>query len=167
MASRCRNFEARQLQRGFSYLALMILVAVMALVTATSLQVGALAQRRLAEEELLFVGAEFKRALVSYAATTPPGASRYPRALDDLLRDPRLPGARRHLRRIYVDPIAGGTDWGLIASPDGGIAGVHSLSELEPIKQQGFGLDEAALAGRRSYREWVFGADLPPPIAVR
>jgi len=87
--------------------------------------------------------------------------------MNDLLRDRRLPGVRRHLRQIYVDPITGRSDWGLIASPDGGIPGMHSLSQAEPINRQGFGFDDAALAGRHSYRECVFGVELPPPIPNR
>jgi type II secretory pathway pseudopilin PulG len=161
MESRSRNSKRFTGQHGFSYLALMILVAIIGLAAASAVQVGALLQRRVAEAELLFIGSEFKQALLSYAAATPPGMSRYPRGIEDLLRDPRTPGVRRHLRKLYPDPITGRTQWGIVPSLDGGIAAVHSLSSLEPIKQHDFGVDEERLAHRRSYREWVFGATAP------
>lgn len=158
----------RRSHRGFSYLALLILVAVLGMAAANSVQVGALLQRRFAEEQLLFVGAEFERAFNSYAVATPPGRSPYPRALDELLRDQRFPGLRRHLRQIYADPITGREEWGLLTSPDGGIAGVHSLSPLQPIKQSGFDGGWERLASRSQYREWPFGVQagwMPQPPA--
>jgi type II secretory pathway pseudopilin PulG len=158
----------RRAHRGFGYLALLILVAVLGMAAASTVQVGALLQRRFAEDQLLFVGAEFERAFSSYAAATPPGRSPYPRALDELVRDPRFPGLRRHLRRIYVDPITGREEWGLLVSPDGGIGGVHSLSALQPIKQSGFDGGWERLANRSQYQEWLFGVQagwMPQPPA--
>lgn len=152
----------RKRHQGFSYLAVMILIGIIGMAAASSVQVGALLQRRMAEDELLFIGDQFKRALLSYAAATPLGSSRYPRSIHDLLRDPRFPGVRRHLRKIYVDPMTGQADWGVVGSMDGGIAGIHSFSEGVPIKQRGFGLEEERLANRHRYRDWVFGID---PIA--
>jgi type II secretory pathway pseudopilin PulG len=150
---------------GYTYLALMILVALIGILAASAVQVGALLQRRAAEEELLFVGGEFQRALASFANATPVGHSRHPRGLDDLLRDPRFPGVRRHLRRVYVDPVTGLANWALVPSADGGIGGVHSASALEPIKQQGFGVDEERLAHKAHYSEWIFGTvEAGPPV---
>jgi len=167
MANRCPNCEMKRRHRGFSYLALLILVAILGMSAASAVQVGALAQRRLAEDELLFIGDEFRRALGGFAAATPPGRSRYPRSIDDLLRDPRFPGVRRHLRKLYVDPMTGSSEWGTVSSLDGGIAGIHSLSDAEPIKQQGFEAGSEHLAQRRHYREWIFAVPGAPAAPAR
>jgi len=152
---RCRLHLASS--GGFGLLALLILIAVLGIVGASGVQVGALMQRRAAEQELLFVGMEFQRGLASYAAAAPAGAPRTPKTLEDLLRDPRQPGVWRHLRRVYVDPVTGAARWGLVRGPDGGIVAVHSLSGAAPIKQAGFESGMQHLAERGKYSEWVFG----------
>ena len=100
--------------RGFTYLGLLILLAVLGLVGAAGLKMGTLMQRAAAEEELLEIGAQFQDALRSYAAATPPGQKTQPATLHDLLRDPRFPSPRRHLRKIFVDPVTGSAEWGII-----------------------------------------------------
>ena len=44
----------------------------------------------------------------------------------------------RHLRRLYRDPITGQDEWGLVEAPGGGVMGVYSRSEDEPIKSGNF-----------------------------
>ena len=51
--------SARAQQAGFTYLVLIILVAIIGMVGAASLKIGALLQRAAAEEELLDIGAAF------------------------------------------------------------------------------------------------------------
>ena len=99
---------------GFTYLGLLILLAVLGLVGAAGLKMGTLLQRAAAEEELLEIGAQFQDALRSYAAATPPGQKQQPATLQDLLKDPRFPNPRRHLRKIFVDPVTGKAEWGII-----------------------------------------------------
>jgi len=140
----------------------MILIALIALASVATLSAGTALQRRLAEEELLFVGAQFAAAFRSYYEATPVGQRNYPARLDELLRDPRYPGVRRHLRKIYVDPITGRAEWGLVAAP-GGVIGVHSLSTQSPLKTAEFEPAFAALAGKTSYAQWAFGF-LPPGV---
>jgi type II secretory pathway pseudopilin PulG len=101
-------------EHGFTYLSVVILVATIGLVTAATLRMGVVMQRAAAEQELLRIGAEFSDALQSYAAATPPGQPAFPPSLKELLKDPRFPQVRRHLRRIYVDPMTGKPEWGLI-----------------------------------------------------
>ena len=86
-------------QRGFTYLGLIILVAIIGLVGAAGLKASSLLRRAAAEEELLETGAAFSDALASYAAVTPPGQPPQPPTLQELLRDPRSPTVRRHLRK--------------------------------------------------------------------
>lgn len=145
-----------RLQTGFTYLGLMILVAVLALATSATLTLGSLVQRREAEQRLLEVGDTYRRAISSYLNSSPTGDRRYPGSLADLLKDPRYPGIRRHLRQLYPDPITGKPEWGLVAAPGGGIMGVHSLSEARAIKIAGFDPDNQLFEGKERYSEWVF-----------
>jgi hypothetical protein len=67
-----------------------------------------------------------------------------------------MPGTQRHLRRLYPDPLTGSNEWGLVRAPDGGIAGVHSLSTARPLKAAGFKLRDAEFEGAASYADWKF-----------
>jgi len=163
-STRCSTGASLTATRGFTYVGLLIFLAILALASAATLTTGHLMQRRAAEEELLFVGGQFAAAFRSYANATPAGQRAVPATLEDLLRDPRYPGVRRHLRRLYVDPVTGRAQWGLVAAPGGGIMGVHSLSEAAPIKVAEFDPPFAVLAGRTAYKEWLFGY-APPGLA--
>lgn len=144
---------------GFTYLGLLILVAVIGIASAAALQVGSALQRRAAEEELLEIGAEFRNALISYANATPAGQKRSPSSLQDLLKDPRYPKPLRHLRKFYADPMTGKEEWGLIEALDGsGIIGVYSLSDAKPIKVGNFETAFQGFEGKTSYRGWKFAA---------
>lgn len=147
-------------QRGFTYLGLIILVAILGLVGAAGLKMGSLLQRQAAEQELLDIGAQFSDALYSYAAATPPGQPQQPPTLSALLRDPRVPQLRRHLRKLYVDPITGRAEWGLLYQPgSNGIIGVHSLSPAAALKVGNFEARFAGFDGRARLSEWHFMVD--------
>ena len=171
MASRLRNCERGRLKlprhslaprrcatnaRGFTYIGLLILLAIIGVAATASVQLGAVAQRRHAEQELLFLGAQFRAALTSYANATPQGQPRAPRSFEPLLRDPRVPGMRRHLRRVPVDPLTGKDEWGIVRSADGFIVGIYSLSEAAPIKRGNFEPEFAEFASAATYKGWVF-----------
>ena len=147
-------------QRGFTYLGLIILVAILGLVGAAGLKMGSLLQRQAAEQELLDIGAQFSDALYSYAAATPPGQPQQPPNLAALLRDPRFPQVRRHLRKLYADPITGRAEWGLLYQPgSNGIIGVHSLSPAAALKVGNFEARFAGFDGKARLSEWHFMAD--------
>jgi type II secretory pathway pseudopilin PulG len=158
--------------RGFSYLGLLFVLAVMGLAASATVRFGVMVERRQAEDELLFVGREFRNALRSYQSATPPNAAqRQPTRLQDLLRDPRFPEPRRHLRRIYADPLTGRAEWGLIKSLDGALIGVYSLSTDTPLRMAHFPADFFYFQGKTHYRDWLFvygvecldsGCRLPP-----
>lgn len=157
-----------RLPRGFTYVGLLIAVAVIAAGSATVLGAGANQQLRDNEAELLAIGHEFRRALQSYADATPVGQPTAPQELAELLRDPRYLGVRRHLRRIYPDPLTGNTRWGIIRSPDGRISGIHSLSATPTLRRTGFptGMEEFEKTGRHD--EWIFAhAPVARPQATR
>lgn len=148
-------------QAGFAYVLLLLAVALISIAATAAVGLGATMARRDAERELLAIGAEFQQALRSYAGVpvgaVPPTMGQGPRALEDLLKDPRVPGIRRHLRQLYADPLTGKREWGLVMDAQGRIAGVHSLAEGKPIRQAGFEPQLAALENAESYRQWVFG----------
>lgn len=158
-------------QGGFTYLGLIILVTVIGLVGAATIKVDALLQRAAAEEELLEAGAAFGAALASYAAATPQGQPPYPPSLQELLKDPRTPGLRRHLRKIFVDPLTGGTEWGLVYVADNlGVTAVHSLSQARPLKVGNFDARFAGLENKEHVSDWRFTAGLAPvapPLLAR
>ena len=146
------------LQGGFTYLTLLIAIAIIGLVTVATAQFGAILQQRFAEEELLAIGTEFQTALISYANATPAGLSPYPSSLKDLIKDPRYPAVlRRHLRKIYIDPLTGIAEWGTVSSIDGrGIVGLYSFSNRVPIKVGNFEPRFESFNGKTSYRDWLF-----------
>lgn len=121
-------------QRGFTYVALMVFLAIVALGSAMTLEVQSTVGQRDAEKELLAIGGEFNQAFASYYRQTPGGARRFPDRLEDLVEDPRFPGVKRHLRRLYADPLTGRKAWGPIPAPGGGIMGVFSLAEGTPMR---------------------------------
>jgi type II secretory pathway pseudopilin PulG len=159
----CHAGVARR-EAGFTYLGLLILVAILALAASATLTLGSIVQRREAEQRLLEVGAAYRQAIASYLNSSPAGDRRYPGTLADLLRDPRYPGVRRHLRQLYPDPITGKNEWGLVGAPGGGIMGVHSLSNAKPIKIADFALENESFEEATRYSQWVFIARPLAPV---
>lgn len=143
---------------GFSYLALLIFIGILGLSATATLTLGSIAQRRMAEEELLWVGNAYRRAILSYYEAMPEGMRRYPPSLDELLLDARQLKPRRHLRQRYLDPINASTDWLLIRHSDGGIMAIASRSSATPIKLDLFAPENADFKGRQHYHDWVFVA---------
>ena len=140
---------------GFTYLTALFVVAILAGGLALAGTVWEQAAAREREAELLFVGHQYRRAIGLYYDSTPGTVKRYPRALEDLLKDPRQPATQRYLRKLYPDPL-GGKEWGVVKGSDGGVAGVYSLSEAKPIKVSGFKVRDAAFEGAGMYADWKF-----------
>jgi len=141
---------------GFTYLALMMAVLVMGVALARLGEGWRAAGQREKEAQLLFVGQQMRSALVQYYLHSPPGAVRHPASLEELLEDRRVPGMRRYLRRIEVDPLTGTPEWGLVRDAQGRIYGVHSLSGAKPLKQANFRRADRNFAGAAKYSDWVF-----------
>lgn len=148
--------KTRASQQGFSYAAVLAAVVIVGIAA----EVAHLSTTRIVqserETELLFRGQAYRRAIASYHRAN--GA--YPRALEDLLNDPRSP-ARRHIRALYPDPMAGkgGSGWRLVRSSDGGIAGVASRSGGRPLKAAHFPVGLEGFAEAAAYSEWIFEHD--------
>lgn len=150
-------------QGGFAYLWLLFAIAGMGLLLATAAGVLETTIRREREADLLFIGNQFRQAIAAYrACPTAGGGHEYPVRLEDLLDDQRHATPRRHLRRLYRDPMNGGVGWGLVMAGDR-IVGVHSLAEGKPLRTA-FAERDAALAGAADYRGWRFvvDGDAPP-----
>jgi len=154
-------------EAGFTYVGLVVFVAILGMVGAATVKVDGLLRRAAAEQELLEIGAAFSAALRSYAAATPRGATPVPPTLQDLLKDPRFPGTRRHLRKIFVDPITGGTEWGIVYMRDQtGVLAVYSLSQAKPLKLANFDARFPHFENREHLSEWKFTAGEGMPASA-
>ena len=140
-------------ERGFTYVAVLFAIAFMSLGLALTGEVWRTALARDRETELLYAGNQYRRAIERYYLN---GPRQFPRALQDLLKDPRKPGTERYLRKLYFDPLTGKNEWGLVKAPDSGIMGVYSLSEDSPKKVANFGFPNREFEGASKYSDWKF-----------
>lgn len=142
-------------QRGFTYMGLLLFIAIAGIALAVIGPVWHTEAQREKEKELLFVGDQMAQAIASYFQSTPGDVKQYPASLEDLLEDKRFPVIRRHLRRIYPDPMTGSTEWGLVKQ-QGRLVGLYSLSKDRPLKQDGFPERLASFSHAKSYQDWSF-----------
>lgn len=146
-------------RRGATLVALLVLIAILGVATSVAAQSWTKRIRREKEQELLFRGIAYKRALESYAKATPPGASRRPARIEDLVVDDRFPERVRHLRQVYRDPLTG-QPFVALRGADGRVRGVASGDARAPLQKSGFPDDVEEFALARTYGEWRF---LGPP----
>lgn len=148
---------------GFTYLAVLFAIVVMGVVLAGAGQVWSTAAKRERERELLFIGNQFRQAIGRYYESSP-GAKQYPAKLEELLEDRRFPKPQRYLRKMYVDPMTGRAEWGLVKAGDR-ITGVYSLSEDTPLKSGNFSKLDNEFAQRSRYADWrfIYRADAASP----
>ena len=143
---------------GFTFIGLMVIITIMGIGLLSVGEVWHVAQKREKEQQLLFIGDQFRLAIKLFKNHTPPTnrLQIYPNALEDLVKDPRYPSTQRYLRKIYPDPLTGKSEWGVVKTPNGGIYGVYSLSEEIPIKQNNFRPVDQNFEGKTKYSDWVF-----------
>lgn len=151
-----RRGASRVRQKGFTYVWIMFVVALIGITLAAGGQVWRTKAKREKEKELMFAGDQFRQAIGSYYESSPEIPRRYPDSLEKLLLDNRFPAVKRHLRKIYFDPMTGSDEWGLIRQPGIGIVGVYSLSTQAPLKKTNFHARDASFKGAESYRDWKF-----------
>lgn len=113
-------------QQGFTYLGVLLAIALLGLGLTTTSEVWSTTTRRQRLEQLEWQGQQFVQAIGSYYASSPGRTNSYPQTLQDLLEDRRYPFTRRHLRQLYLNPFTGSPEWEAIRSPDGGILGVRA-----------------------------------------
>jgi type II secretory pathway pseudopilin PulG len=160
-------FVTKKRTSGFAYVMLLLAIAVLGLFASAALQIGSQVGRRDAEQALLTIGAEYEQALSSYAgvaqtttvqtANIAANNARGPKTLEELLKDPRNPGVKRHLRQIYADPMTGRDEWGLIKDASGYILGIYSQSPARPIRQTNFDAAQLHFESSEDYSKWIFG----------
>jgi type II secretory pathway pseudopilin PulG len=142
--------------KGFTYLGLLLFIAITGIFLSIIGITWQYEMRSEKEKQLLFVGEQFRVAIKAYYTTSPGDAKVYPLNLEDLLLDKRVPYVRRHLRQIYLDPMTGNPNWGVVKQK-GRIVGIFSKSSLKPFKHSGFSNEEADFIGAKSYEDWIFG----------
>jgi type II secretory pathway pseudopilin PulG len=113
-------------QRGFTYLGVLFAVALLGLGIVAASEVWVTTAKRQRIEQLEWVGQQYVAAIGSYYESSPGGAKVFPRSLDDLLEDRRVPFVRRHLRQVYANPMSGKLDWELMEAPGVGVRGVRA-----------------------------------------
>src|SRR5215203_3047104 len=104
----------RRAHHGYTYLALLFVIALMGAGLAAVGIFWHTAQMRAKERELLYIGDQYKKAIERYYKE----GKTYPRELRQLIRDQRTPDVRRYLRKLYPDPVTNKNEWGLIKTPD-------------------------------------------------
>ncbi len=143
----------RRREGGFTYLGLLILVAVIGIMLAAAGELAATTGRREREAQLLWVGHAYRDAIARYWQRR----RAYPRALEELLGEaPDAPVQVRDLRQLYRDPMAGPAPWVLVPAPDGGIMGVASSSRKAPLKTGHFDPADQGFADATTYGDWQF-----------
>lgn len=143
-------------EKGFTYIWMMFVVAMIGITLAGAGQVWRTEARREKEKELMFVGEQFRQAIGSYYESSPGMPRRYPDSLEKLLLDNRFPTVKRHLRKIFIDPMTASGEWGLVRRPGIGIIGVYSLSTQAPLKRANFHERYTVFEEAESYRDWKF-----------
>lgn len=146
----------RLTQRGFAWLLVLMLLAVASAAGAVVAQRWSDRSAREQEAQLLRVGDAYARALADYHSSSPGSDKRYPPTLEQLLLDTRFVGSRRHLRRLYPDPITAQADWVLLRDARGDIVGLHSRSDQRPWARVPQRLDATDLPAAERYADWIF-----------
>lgn len=138
---------------GFTYIGLLMVMAIAGIGMAGVGVVWHQDAQREREKELLFIGNEYRKAISSYYESGSP--KQLPIVLEDLIADKRFPNTKRHLRKLYVDPMPPHKPWGLVML-NGQIIGVYSTSEAEIIKKTGFQPPYETFGEAVNYTDWKF-----------
>ena len=101
----------------------------------------------------MFIGKQFSQAINSYAQSGG-GVKQYPISLNDLILDQRLQLKKRHLRRIFRDPMTNTYDWGVVREK-GRIIGVFTHSTDTPLTQV-FEPELENFKLSKTYSAWIF-----------
>ena len=115
--------RGKQGQVGFTYLGLLLAVAVMGLWRSAASEVWVKVAQRQRDEHARWCVDQLNTAIASYRDASPAGPQD-PVRLEDLLEDRRFGVLRRHLRALYADPLTGRPDWQVQRGADGRIRAV-------------------------------------------
>ena len=140
---------------GFTYLALLVAVIIIGISLGAVTRYWSNISLREKEEELLFRGDQYRKAIQSYTSAIP-GRTEFPQSIDDLLQDNRTAALTRHLRQKYKDPISGEDFVEIRDQVTRRITGVNSPSDKEPLKQANFPEQDKDFEGKKKYSDWRF-----------
>jgi type II secretory pathway pseudopilin PulG len=143
-------------ERGFTFIALLVAMLLLSLATQGVMTSVSQQSQREREADLLRIGQIYVQAIGAYYEASPGVVKRWPTSLEDLLEDRRLVTIKRHLREIYPDPVSRTANWGLIRDQEGGIIGVHSQSEVKPIRTGIVDMGTTTLPPATRYADWQF-----------
>jgi type II secretory pathway pseudopilin PulG len=146
-------------QSGFTYIGILMIIAISGIALAGVGIVWHQHTQRENEKELLYIGDQYRKAILSYYENSPSGVQQYPKELKDLLTDERMLDKKvHHIRKLYADPISHGKPWELVRQGDQ-ITGVYSSSKSSPIKKTGFPAPYESFSEAKSYQDWKFTAN--------
>lgn len=146
----------RSVQSGFTYVAVLAILALLGVALATIGTRWADCVQREREQELFRVGQLYAQAILAYYRGSPGSDKKWPKAIEDLELDPRMLGTVRYLRAPYTDPMVPGQPLGLVREADDTIHGVYSTSTATPFRQGPVDLGVVALSPAQRYSDWQF-----------
>jgi type II secretory pathway pseudopilin PulG len=144
----------KRLESGVALLAFLLTLALISVTLMGAVSWWSFERQRESEEELLFIGNQYRMAIERYYYATPGAVKVLPSTMEDLIQDDRFPAPVRHLRRLYPDPITG-EPFELLRIGDQ-ISGVASKSTKPAIKRSGFSPPYTAFEGLETYDQWKF-----------
>lgn len=149
----------RNSEQGVVLLVLLVGLALLGIALLGQAQSWSALRKHDAEQELLWVGNQYRKAIERYYYATPGPAKVMPTRLEDLVEDRRQQVPMRHLRRLYRDPLGGELVpvWAGLE-----IIGVASASSAKPFKRAGFDPVNPDFDDKDSYAEWQFVFHPPP-----
>lgn len=146
-------------QQGAALVAVLVMVVIVGLVVGIAGTSWRSITQRAREAELFWRGDQYRQAIQSYYEYGAGGSrnrtGQYPAKLEDLIKDPRSLSPKKHIRRLYSDPMTGDA-WELVKDKGGRITGVQSRSDLVPFRQDGFPTEYEDFAGAQAYSAWKF-----------
>ncbi len=159
---RTSHSALRTYSSGFTYIALLAAIVIIGISMSAAGKYWQNVMMRDKEEELLFRGGQYRRAIERYYMAKQPFTC--PANIEDLLKDDRFPQAKRHLRQQYKDPITG-EDFELLRDQARGnrIIAVYSKSEAEPLQQSGFSEENKEFEGKKQYKDGKFQPVIQQP----
>lgn len=141
-------------RQGFTYVSLMFSITLIGITLAGVARPWKTVIQREREADLLARGIEIQSAIGAYSTRMKAGrmvpGDYYPHTLEELTRQPRP-----LLRKVYGDPMTN-RPFELIRAPTGGVMGVRSRSDAQPLRQHEFPPAVRHFDGMKRYRDWVF-----------
>ncbi len=111
----------------------MLLLALSSQQVFVSVSKQALREKLLIQQSIL---SAYQKAIESYRNSSPGIQKTYPTQLQDLLDDRRHVQTKRHLRKLYADPLQPQVHvdraWGIVRNSQGQITSVYSITKDQP-----------------------------------